>query len=83
MRPQPSPVAENFVPPTTRSDKGSCSATGAPRDDMDDTRPCQLFILSPTGTMLVARGTIDEATTIVHGSWENMISRSRSMKLSY
>ncbi|KOM25699.1 hypothetical protein LR48_Vigan161s000800 [Vigna angularis] len=37
-RPLPSPVAEHVVPPTGRSGKGSCSATGAPGDDMDETR---------------------------------------------
>ncbi|KOM47165.1 hypothetical protein LR48_Vigan07g086900 [Vigna angularis] len=40
-RPTPSPVAEHVVPPTSRSSKGSCSAAGAPGDDMDDTRLCQ------------------------------------------
>ncbi|KOM45552.1 hypothetical protein LR48_Vigan06g085800 [Vigna angularis] len=30
-------------------------------------RPCQLYILHPTRTMLVARGTVYKATTIVHG----------------
>ncbi|KOM29761.1 hypothetical protein LR48_Vigan774s000200 [Vigna angularis] len=34
---------------------------------MDDTRPCQLYILSNIGTMLVARGTVYETTTIMHG----------------
>ncbi|XP_052728648.1 uncharacterized protein LOC128195389 [Vigna angularis] len=50
-----------------RSGKGSCSAAGAPGDDMDDTRPCELYILSDTGTMLVARGTVYETATVVHG----------------
>ncbi|KOM38104.1 hypothetical protein LR48_Vigan03g148600 [Vigna angularis] len=50
-----------------RSGKGSCSAAGAPGDDMDDTRPCQLYILSDIGTMLVARGTVYETATVVHG----------------
>ncbi|KOM35012.1 hypothetical protein LR48_Vigan02g116200 [Vigna angularis] len=40
-RPPPSPVAEHVVPPTGRSGKGSCSAAGAPGDDMDETRPCE------------------------------------------
>ncbi|KOM25025.1 hypothetical protein LR48_Vigan45s002700 [Vigna angularis] len=34
---------------------------------MDETRPCQLYILSDTGTILVARGTVYETTTVVHG----------------
>ncbi|XP_052736661.1 uncharacterized protein LOC128197867 [Vigna angularis] len=66
-RPPPSPVAEHVVPPTGRSGKGSCSAAGAPGDDLDDTRPCELYILSDTGTMLVARGTVYETVTVVHG----------------
>ncbi|KOM43646.1 hypothetical protein LR48_Vigan05g125100 [Vigna angularis] len=66
-RPPPSPVAEHVVPLTGRSGKGSCSAAGAPGDDMDETRPCQLYILSDTGTMLVACGTVYEISTIVHG----------------
>ncbi|KOM28689.1 hypothetical protein LR48_Vigan562s000100 [Vigna angularis] len=37
--PLPSSVAELVVPPTGRSGKGSCSAVGAPGDDMDETRP--------------------------------------------
>ncbi|KOM47203.1 hypothetical protein LR48_Vigan07g090700 [Vigna angularis] len=41
-----------------------CAPTG---DDMDDTRPCQLYIFFDTGTMLVARGTVYETTTVVHG----------------
>ncbi|KOM29518.1 hypothetical protein LR48_Vigan715s000800 [Vigna angularis] len=57
-RPPPSPVAEHVVPPTV---------AGALGDDMDDTRPCELYILSDTGTMLVARGTVYETTTVVHG----------------
>ncbi|KOM48342.1 hypothetical protein LR48_Vigan07g204600 [Vigna angularis] len=65
--PPPSLIPEHVVAPTSRSDKGSCSAAGAPRDDMHDTRPCQLYIISPTGTMLVACGTVYETTTVVHG----------------
>ncbi|KOM48597.1 hypothetical protein LR48_Vigan07g230100 [Vigna angularis] len=42
----------------------SCRCT---RDDMDDTCSYQLYILSPTETMLVARGIVYEAATIVHG----------------
>ncbi|XP_052733477.1 uncharacterized protein LOC128196482 [Vigna angularis] len=34
---------------------------------MDNTRPCQLYIFSDTGTMLVARGTVYETTTVVLG----------------
>ncbi|KOM43705.1 hypothetical protein LR48_Vigan05g131000 [Vigna angularis] len=52
---------------TSRSGKGSCSVAGAPGDDMDDTRPCQLYILFDTGTMLVARGTVYETVIVVHG----------------
>ncbi|KOM49867.1 hypothetical protein LR48_Vigan08g069400 [Vigna angularis] len=66
-RPPPSPVAEHAVAPIGRSDKGSCSAASALGDDMDDTRPCHLYILSPIGTMLVARGIVYETTTVVHG----------------
>ncbi|XP_052736913.1 uncharacterized protein LOC128197959 [Vigna angularis] len=66
-RPPPSPVAEHVVPPTGRSGKGSCSAAGALGDDMDDTRPCQLYILSDTRTTLVARGTVYETATVVNG----------------
>ncbi|KOM34653.1 hypothetical protein LR48_Vigan02g080300 [Vigna angularis] len=50
-----------------RIGKGSCLAAGAPGHDMDDTRPCQLYILSPIGTMLAARGIVYEPATIVHG----------------
>ncbi|KOM43000.1 hypothetical protein LR48_Vigan05g060400 [Vigna angularis] len=58
MRPQPSPVQEPIVPPT---------APVVPRDDMDDDSPCLLYVLDGTGTMLVARGTVFKAVTIVHG----------------
>ncbi|KOM34880.1 hypothetical protein LR48_Vigan02g103000 [Vigna angularis] len=67
MRPQPSLVAEHVVLPTSRSNKGSSSAPGVPGDNMDDTRPCQLYVVHVTETMLVARGTVFEAATIVHG----------------
>ncbi|KOM47193.1 hypothetical protein LR48_Vigan07g089700 [Vigna angularis] len=63
MRLQPSSVVEH-LPPTGRSGKGSCSTAGVPRDDMDDTHPCQLYIISLTGTILVARDIVYEA---VHG----------------
>ncbi|KOM41272.1 hypothetical protein LR48_Vigan04g147000 [Vigna angularis] len=43
------------------SGKGSCLSAGALGDDMDDTRPSQLYILSSTGTMLVARVVIRDA----------------------
>ncbi|KOM57486.1 hypothetical protein LR48_Vigan11g051900 [Vigna angularis] len=66
-RPPPSVLAEHVVPPTGRSGKGSCSTAGALGDDMDDTRPCQLYILSDTETMLVAHGTVYETATVVHG----------------
>ncbi|KOM31256.1 hypothetical protein LR48_Vigan01g081100 [Vigna angularis] len=67
MRPLPSPVQEHVVPPTGRSGKGSCSTPIVPGDDMDDASPCLLNILDGTGTMLVARGTVFQATTIAHG----------------
>ena len=50
---------------TGRSGKGSCSAP--PRDDMDDTHPCQLYIWDGTEKTLVARGKVFEATTALHG----------------
>ncbi|KOM37398.1 hypothetical protein LR48_Vigan03g078000 [Vigna angularis] len=59
--------AEHVVPPIGRSGKESCSAAGAPGDDMDDTRPCHLYIFSDTGTMLLARGIVYETTTVLHG----------------
>jgi len=34
---------------------------------MDDTRPFQLYVVDGTKRTLVARGTIFEATTILHG----------------
>ena len=37
-----------------RSGKGNCSAP--PRDDIDDTHPCQLYIWDGTEKTLVARG---------------------------
>ncbi|WVY89368.1 hypothetical protein V8G54_034882 [Vigna mungo] len=69
MRPVPSPVQEqeHVVPPTGRSGKGSCSAPAAPGDDMDDASPCLLYILDDTETVLVARGTMFKAMTVVHG----------------
>ncbi|KOM48511.1 hypothetical protein LR48_Vigan07g221500 [Vigna angularis] len=69
MRLMPSHVQEreHVVPPTGRSGKGSCSAPVVPGDDMDDASPCLLYILDGTGTMLVARGTMFQAATIVHG----------------
>ncbi|KOM31529.1 hypothetical protein LR48_Vigan01g108400 [Vigna angularis] len=53
-RPPPSPVAEHVVPPTGRSGKGSCSAFGAPGDDMDETRPCQPFVNAAFGLTVQA-----------------------------
>ncbi|KOM25305.1 hypothetical protein LR48_Vigan86s002400 [Vigna angularis] len=61
-RPPPSPVAEHVVPPTE-----VVKEVAQLGDDMDDTRPCQLYILSDTGTMLVACGTVYETATVVHG----------------
>ncbi|KOM58027.1 hypothetical protein LR48_Vigan11g106000 [Vigna angularis] len=49
-----------------RSGKGSCLDVGAQGDDMDVTRPCHLYIFSPTWTMLVARSTVYEAAIVVH-----------------
>ncbi|KOM34529.1 hypothetical protein LR48_Vigan02g067900 [Vigna angularis] len=49
------------------SDKESCSVANALGDDMDDTRPCQIYVFSPTGTMLVARGIVYEEVIVVHG----------------
>ncbi|KOM48375.1 hypothetical protein LR48_Vigan07g207900 [Vigna angularis] len=49
-----------------RSRKGSCSAPAVHGDDMDDASPCLLYFLDGIGTMLVAHGTVFNATTVVH-----------------
>ncbi|KOM47542.1 hypothetical protein LR48_Vigan07g124600 [Vigna angularis] len=69
MHPLPFPVQEqeHVVPPTGRNGKGSCSAPVVLGDDMDDASPYLLYILEGTGTMLVARGTVFQASTVVHG----------------
>ncbi|KOM31541.1 hypothetical protein LR48_Vigan01g109600 [Vigna angularis] len=67
MRPQPTPVAKHVVLLTGRSGKGSCSTPAVPRDDMDNPGPCLLYVLDGTETMLVDRGKVFQATTVVHG----------------
>ena len=49
------------------SKKGSCSAPAVLGDDADDAHRCELYVLHGTGKTLVARGTIFEATTFLHG----------------
>ena len=49
----------------SRSENGSCSAP--PKNDMDDTHPCQLYIWDGTEKTLVARGKVFEAATVLHG----------------
>ncbi|KOM55356.1 hypothetical protein LR48_Vigan10g124800 [Vigna angularis] len=58
---------EHVMPPIGRSGKGSCSASTVPGDDMDNASPCLLYILDGTGMMLVARGTVFQAATVIHG----------------
>ena len=50
---------------TSRSKKGSCSVP--PRDDMDDTHPCQLYIWDGTEKTLVAHRKVFEAAIVLHG----------------
>ena len=52
---------------TGRSRKGSCSAPAVPGDDADDAHLCELYVLHGTGKTLMARGTVFETATILHG----------------
>jgi len=52
---------------TGRNGNESCSTPPIPRDDMDDTHPCQLYIWDGTWKTHVARGKVFEAAIIFHG----------------
>ncbi|KOM57731.1 hypothetical protein LR48_Vigan11g076400 [Vigna angularis] len=47
--------------------EGSCSASAVLGDDIDDASPCLLYVLDGNETMLVARGIVFQAATVVHG----------------
>jgi len=55
------------LPLTSRSGKRSCSTQPIPGDDTDDAHGCDLYVLHGIVKTLVARGTIFEAGTLLHG----------------
>ncbi|XP_022640746.1 uncharacterized protein LOC106772423 isoform X3 [Vigna radiata var. radiata] len=63
MRSMPSPVQEHlYLPQRERK----LFSTAVPGDDMDDASPCLLYILDDTEIVLVARGIMFKAATVVH-----------------
>ena len=50
-----------------RSRKMCCSATPLSRDDIDDTRPCQLYVVDGKKKILGVCGTIFQVAIVLHG----------------